>query len=104
MSADSIVQYQHRAKALPLAYLPHGTQVIDAFMGEPAMLGRGHGRGFIRSLAEMLLAQGAPLVAIDPALDNYRARRAYAYAGFVEKRAVETEDGPAVLMLFSGRV
>ena len=32
-------------------------------------------------------------------LDNHRARRAYARAGFVVERAVETEDRPAVLML-----
>jgi hypothetical protein len=32
-------------------------------------------------------------------LDNHRARRAYARAGFVEERAVETDDRPAVLML-----
>ena len=65
------------------AHLPDGTAVIDAFIGEPAMLGQGHGRGFLRRLAKMLLAEGAPVVAIDPALDNHRARRAYAHAGFV---------------------
>jgi len=82
------------------AHLPDGTAVIDAFIGEPAMLGQGHGRGFLRRLAKMLLAEGAPVVAIDPALDNHRARRAYAHAGFVGEMVVETEHGPAVLMLF----
>jgi aminoglycoside 6'-N-acetyltransferase len=83
-----------------LAHLPDGAAVIDAFIGEPAMLGRGHGSRFLRRLAEMLLAEGAPVVAIDPALDNHRARRAYAHAGFVAQREVETEHGFAVVMLF----
>jgi aminoglycoside 6'-N-acetyltransferase len=83
-----------------LAHLPAGTAVIDAFIGEPAMLGHGHGRRFLRHLAKRLLAEGTPVVAIDPALDNHRARRAYAHAGFVEQTAVETKNGPAVLMLF----
>jgi len=64
------------------------------------MLGHGHGSGFLRYLAKRLLAKGAPVVAIDPALDNHRARRAYARAGFVGQTAVETKNGPAVLMLF----
>jgi aminoglycoside 6'-N-acetyltransferase len=83
-----------------LAHLPVRAQVIDAFIGEPAMLGQGHGRGFLRLLAQMLLAEGAPVVAIDPVLDNRRARHAYVNAGFVEERIVETEAGPSVLMLF----
>jgi aminoglycoside 6'-N-acetyltransferase len=83
-----------------LAHLPEGSAVIDAFIGEPAMLGRGHGSGFLRHLAKRLLAEGAPVVAIDPALDNHRARGAYAHAGFVRQTVVETKNGPAVLMLF----
>jgi len=85
-----------------LAHLPEKTAVVDAFVGEPAMLGHGHGRRFLRVLAETLLAEGAPAVAIDPAFDNHRARRAYAHAGFVEERALETDDGPVVLMLYRG--
>ena len=87
-----------------LAHLPDGTAVIDAFIGDPAMLGHGHGRGFLRHLAKMLLVEGAPVVAIDPALDNHRARRAYAHAGFVGERVVETENGLAVLMLFFSNI
>lgn len=83
-----------------LAHLPGQARVIDAFIGEPAMLGQRHGRGFLRLLAHMLLAEGAPVVAIDPVLDNHRARHAYASAGFVEERIIETEAGPSVLMLF----
>jgi aminoglycoside 6'-N-acetyltransferase len=85
-----------------LAHLPGGAQVIDAFIGEPGMIGRGHGGAFLRQLAELLIAEGAPGVAIDPDAANIRARRAYASAGFVEQGIVETTDGRAALMIFSG--
>jgi aminoglycoside 6'-N-acetyltransferase len=84
-----------------LACLPRGAQVIDAFIGEPDFLGRGHGSAFLRRLAERLLADGAPFIAIDPELENLRARRAYARAGFVGDLPVETSDGLAVVMLFA---
>ncbi len=85
-----------------LAHLPGGAAAIDAFIGEPAMLGHGHGRRFLRQLAAMVLAEGAGAVAIDPAIDNHRARRAFAQAGFAEEGIVETAAGPAVLMLYRG--
>lgn len=91
------------ARAWPqshLMHLPDGAEAIDAFIGEPDMLGRGHGGAFLRMFAEMLIAEGAPVVAIDPDPDNARAIRAYARAGFVGDDVVETGDGPAVLMLF----
>jgi aminoglycoside 6'-N-acetyltransferase len=81
-------------------HLPDEAKAIDAFIGEPDMLGCGHGRAFLRAFAEMLIAEGAPVVAIDPNLDNHRARRAYARAGFVAEEVVETPEGPSVLMLF----
>ena len=82
------------------AHLPAGARAIDAFIGEPDMLGRGHGAAFLRRLAERLVAEGAPIVAIDPDVENLRARRAYARAGFVEQGVVETGEGPAMLMIF----
>ena len=84
------------------AHLPPGSMAIDAFTGEPDMIGRGHGGVFLRALALRLRADGAPVVAIDPDEDNLRARRAYARAGFVGDTLVETGEGPAVLMLFGG--
>ena len=48
------------------------------------------------------MAEGAPTVAIDPDVDNTRARRAYEKAGFSGEGIVETGEGPAVLMIFSG--
>jgi len=86
-----------------LAALPRGARAIDAFIGEPEMLGRGHGSVFLRLLAEALVRDGAPVVAIDPDVENERARRAYANAGFRGDTIVETQEGPAVLMTFEKR-
>jgi aminoglycoside 6'-N-acetyltransferase len=76
-----------------LAHLPPGSRAIDTFIGEPAMIGRGHGSRYLRMLAERLLAEGAPLIAIDPDTENMRARRAYAKAGFRMDACVETASG-----------
>jgi aminoglycoside 6'-N-acetyltransferase len=84
------------------ADLPAGSRAVDAFIGEPDMLDRGHGAVFLRRLAERLMADGAPMVAIDPDVDNLRARRAYEKAGFSGDTVVETGEGPAILMLFAG--
>jgi aminoglycoside 6'-N-acetyltransferase len=83
-----------------LAHLPQGSRAIDSFIGWPSMIGRGHGQAYLRLLAERLCIEGAPLVAIDPAIDNVRARRAYEKAGFGAEATVATESGPAVLMLY----
>jgi aminoglycoside 6'-N-acetyltransferase len=83
------------------AGLPTGTRAIDAFIGEPEMIGRGHGAAFLRLLARRLREEGAPLVAIDPDVCNRRARSAYARAGFEGDTIVETGQGPIVLMIFA---
>ena len=83
-----------------LAHLPRGTRAIDTFIGEPDMVGRGHGSRYLRLRAGQLLAAGAPLIAIDPDADNVRAQHAYAKAGFRVEARVETESGPAMLMIF----
>ncbi len=84
------------------ADLPRGARAIDSFIGAPDMIGCGHGSAYLALLARRLLAEGASLVAIDPAAENLRARRAYAKAGFRGDALVETEEGPAVLMIFRG--
>lgn len=83
-----------------LAHLPRGTRAVDTFIGEPDMVGQGHGSAFLRLVAQQLIAAGAPCVVIDPDPDNGRALRAYAKAGFVEDRRVDTPEGPALLMTF----
>lgn len=43
-----------------LSHLPKGTRCIDAFIGAPDMMGCGHGKMFLRLLAQMLIDRGAP--------------------------------------------
>jgi aminoglycoside 6'-N-acetyltransferase len=78
---------------------PEATRGIDQFIGEPEMIGRGHGSDFIRQFADGLLARGIPRIVTDPDPANVRAVRAYARAGFERDRIVETADGPALLMV-----
>jgi aminoglycoside 6'-N-acetyltransferase len=84
------------------AHLPEGARGIDAFIGVPDMIGRGHGAAFLRERATELIAAGAPVVAIDPDASNLRARRAYAKAGFAGERVIATAAGPVVVMIFHG--
>jgi aminoglycoside 6'-N-acetyltransferase len=92
----------HRWPQPHFAHLPAGTRAIDAFVGVPAMLGKGHGRAFLRLLATDLIEVGAPTVAIDPDIANARARAAYARAGFLDDGIVESGEGPVARMLFGG--
>jgi aminoglycoside 6'-N-acetyltransferase len=72
---------------------------IDQFIGEPEMIGRGHGSKFIRQFVDDLLQKGMPRVLTDPAPANERAIRAYEKAGFTKVGVVETPDGPSLLMV-----
>ncbi|WP_230841657.1 GNAT family N-acetyltransferase [Gloeobacter morelensis] len=81
------------------ASLPLGSRGIDQFIGEPDMLGCGHGSAFIRAHVERLFAQGAPAVGTDPHPSNARAIRAYEKAGFVRDVEQDTEWGRALLMV-----
>jgi aminoglycoside 6'-N-acetyltransferase len=78
---------------------PQATRGIDQFIGEPNMIGRGHGSDFIRQFTDGLLASGIPRVLTDPDPDNVRAVRAYAKAGFQRERVIDTPDGQALLMV-----
>ncbi len=78
---------------------PPKTRGIDQFIGEPDMIGRGHGSSFIRQFACGLLSSGIPRIVTDPDPDNGRAVRAYEKAGFERDRIVDTPDGPALLMV-----
>ncbi|MCX7646742.1 MAG: acetyltransferase [Rhodobacteraceae bacterium] len=66
--------------------LPGGSRGIDQFIGEPGMIGRGHGTGFIRQRMTELFGAGVPVVATDPHPENARAiavcrRLGFAIAG-----------------------
>ena len=78
---------------------PAGTRGIDQFIGEPDMIGRGHGSAFIRAFTERVLSDGAPRVVTDPDPANGRAIRAYEKAGFEKVHLVDTPDGIALLMV-----
>ena len=78
---------------------PRGTRGIDQFIGELAMVDRGHGSAFIRAFVDRLLASGTPRVITDPDPANARAIRAYEKAGFRRDRLVSTPDGEALLMV-----
>lgn len=82
------------------SHLLPGSRGMDALIGEPDMIGAGHGSAFLRLLAEQLHAEGAPVVAVDPDPGNLRARRAYENADFRGSVEVDTEWGPAILMTF----
>jgi aminoglycoside 6'-N-acetyltransferase len=61
---------------------PFGTLGIDVSIGDPALVGIGHGSAIIRQFADELFAEGAPRLIIDPDPANARAIRAYEKAGF----------------------
>jgi aminoglycoside 6'-N-acetyltransferase len=79
--------------------LPLGSRGIDQFIGEPDMIGHGHGSAFIRQHVDRLFADGAPAVGTDPDPDNIRAISAYQNAGFELGETRDTEWGPSVLMV-----
>lgn len=83
----------------PFAYLPPGARGIDQYIGEPDLVGRGHGPAFVRRHCERLFAAGAPAIGTDPHPDNERAIRAYEKAGFrIASAPLDTIWGRAVLM------
>ena len=83
----------------PFAHLPPGARGIDQYIGEPDMIGRGHGSAFVSLHCERLFAAGAPAIGTDPHPDNVRARRAYDKAGFETVGGpVDTLWGRAILM------
>jgi aminoglycoside 6'-N-acetyltransferase len=83
----------------PFAHLPPGARGIDQYIGEPDMIGRGHGSLFVRAHCDRLLAAGAPAIGTDPHPDNERAIRAYQKAGFIiGSGPLDTRWGRALLM------
>jgi aminoglycoside 6'-N-acetyltransferase len=78
---------------------PKGSRGIDLFIGEPEMVGRGHGSALIRCFVDDRFANGAPRIVTDPDPENARAVRAYEKAGFGKVGMVDTPDGAALLMV-----
>ena len=72
---------------------PTATRGIDQFIGEPEIIGRGHGSAFILRFSDSLLTSGVPRIVTNPDPDKTRAVHAYAKAGFQSDRVIETPDG-----------
>lgn len=64
------------------AQLPNGSRGIDQYIGDPEMIGHGHGSAFIGARVRSLFDAGAPIVATDPHPDNARAIAVYEKIGF----------------------
>lgn len=80
-------------------HLPPGARGVDQSIGDPELVGLGHGSAFVRRHVERLFEAGAPAVGTDPHPDNKRAIRAYEKAGFaVGSGPVETPWGRCLLM------
>jgi aminoglycoside 6'-N-acetyltransferase len=105
---DDPIGYQqsydpHAEADHPLRDQPIGTRGIDQFIGEPDLIGRGHGSAFIRVFVVQLFDAGTPRIVTDPNPRNARAIRAYIKAGFLPIGPRLTLSGDALLMACDAR-
>ena len=66
----------------PFAGLPEGSRGIDQYIGEPDMIGVGHGSAFIYARMKALFDEGVPVIGTDPHPANARAIAVYRKLGF----------------------
>lgn len=64
------------------AKLPKGSRGIDQYVGDPDLIGVGHGSAFIGARMRAVFDEGAPIIATDPHPDNKRAISVYKKLGF----------------------
>ncbi len=83
----------------PFQDQPTGTLGIDQFIGEPELVGKGHGTRLITEFVEMLFEEGAPRVILDPDPANKAAVRTYEKVGFRPVRRFRTENGGDALLM-----
>ncbi len=88
----------HAEPGHPYRDQPPGTRGIDQFIGEPDLVGIGHGSAFVRAFADALFEEGAPRIVTDPHPTNNRAIRAYEKAGFARIEPRNTVFGAVLLM------
>ena len=82
------------------AHLPKGARGIDQYIGDPKMIGAGHGTAFIGERMSLLYDSGAPVIATDPHPDNERAIAVYRKLGFEPSgQPQETQWGRILPML-----
>jgi aminoglycoside 6'-N-acetyltransferase len=77
---------------------PTGTIGIDLLIGEPDLIGQGHGPRLIDEFVSLLFEDGVPRVITDPDPANRSAIKAYQKAGFVEFDTRTSVYGPALMM------
>lgn len=76
-----------------------GTYGIDQFIGDPQMIGFGHGTNFIKAFVVELKKQSEiKRIIVDPAPDNVPAIRCFSQVGFKKEKEIMTPDGTALLM------
>ncbi|SNY94034.1 aminoglycoside 6'-N-acetyltransferase [Cohaesibacter sp. ES.047] len=84
------------------AHLPKGSRGIDQYIGDPKMVGIGHGTAFIGTRLQALFDAGAPVIATDPHPENERAIAVYQKLGFeISGPPQETQWGMILPMLAS---
>ena len=88
----------HLEDGHPYRDQPFGTLGMDISIGEPDLVGKGHGSAIVRQFVELLFCEGTPRVVIDPDPANTRAIRAYEKAGFTAFDTRTTIYGPALMM------
>ncbi|ADH91093.1 GCN5-related N-acetyltransferase [Ancylobacter novellus DSM 506] len=94
----------HAEDGHPYRDQPPGTLGIDQFIGEPELLGQGHGSAFIARFVERCGQAGASHVVTDPDPTNSRAIRAYEKAGFGALDHRSTPFGRVLLMRRAARI
>jgi aminoglycoside 6'-N-acetyltransferase len=88
----------HLEDGHPYRDQPTGTLGLDLTIGDPELLGKGHGAAIVRQYAALLFSEGAPRLIIDPDPTNGRAIRAYEKAGFRHFDTRTSIYGPAHMM------
>lgn len=82
------------------AQLPKCARGIDQYIGDPRMIGIGHGTAFIGARMGVLFDSGVPVIATDPHPDNERAIAVYKKLGFEPSgQPQETQWGRILPML-----
>jgi len=64
------------------ANLPKGSRGIDQYIGDPGLVGAGHGSALIGARMQALFDAQAPVIATDPHPENERAIAVYRKLGF----------------------
>ena len=76
-----------------------GTFGLQQFIGDPSMIGFGHGTNFIKAfIAGIKGVDGIKKIIVDPAPNNAPAIKCFSQVGFRKEDDIKTPDGPAVLM------